>query len=214
MFFFDAFMDAGGDVEIAEIFATKRARCGFEAGELDAAKFLSRGGIVTNDAGTVAKSDPQVVVFIDAHAIGRGIQGCRRNDTAFVAQQTIGVIECQNFATRGIDVIDRATITRPDNAIRVGDGTESFADAEVGAESIEFGIARLLDETDCAGKKMAIGRALAIIEAIVRFLGFGISDGSDISGGRIEEKETVIARAEQSAVRARDDRADALSDIP
>jgi hypothetical protein len=50
-------------------------------------------------------------------------------------------------------------------------------DAEVGIEAVEFCVAGFPGEADGSGEKPAVGRAFAVVEAIVRFVGLGIGDG-------------------------------------
>ena len=61
-------MDAGGDVELVEIFTSKGAGRSFQTGELDTVELVSCGGVVTDDTGAVAECDPEVAVAIDRHS--------------------------------------------------------------------------------------------------------------------------------------------------
>lgn len=69
MFFLDGFVNAGGHIEITEIFSSKGTGGGFEAGQGNARDFFAAYGIELTDAGTMAKRDPQLVILIDRHAI-------------------------------------------------------------------------------------------------------------------------------------------------
>gem|GEM_PF-6793030 len=69
--FLDLFLvDAGGDVELVEIFSAEGAGGCFQAGELDPVQLFTCRGIVADHTGTVAECNPEVAVAIDGHAIG------------------------------------------------------------------------------------------------------------------------------------------------
>jgi len=156
VFFIDGFVNAGGHIEITEIFSTKSTGCGFEAGQGNARDFFSAYRIELTDAGTMAKRDPQLVILIDRHAIRRGVEMSGGNYRALVVQGAFFVVERQNFSARCIDVIDRFAIATPADAVRVRHRTVGFGDAEIGRETIEISIARFLDQAYGSGEKVSV----------------------------------------------------------
>ena len=131
-----------------------------------------------------------------------------------VAQVAILVIEGEHFPARGVDVIDGLAIERPDDAVGIGDRAEGFVDAEVGIEAVEFRVAGFFRQADGAGEKAAVGRAFAVVEAVVRFVVLRIGDGRERAGFLVEKLKPVVAGDDESAALAGDDGADALADVP
>ena len=83
--FFEAGLEAGGDVEILQIRTTEGAGGGLDAGEVDLVLDLLRGGIEADDLRPMAKGDPEAVLAVDRHAIGHGGIGAGIPKHAFTA---------------------------------------------------------------------------------------------------------------------------------
>ena len=63
-------------------------------------------------------------------------------------------------------------------------------DGEIRIEPVESGVAGFFREADGAGEKPAVGRAFAVVEAVVGLVRLGIGDGGELR--RFPRRETGI----------------------
>ncbi len=68
--FFKGFVLSGSDIQVTKIPTSERTGGHLDDGEFDFFKLLGVPGIVTANRSPVAEGHPEVVIFIDCHAIG------------------------------------------------------------------------------------------------------------------------------------------------
>jgi hypothetical protein len=81
----------------------------------------------------MAKGDPEPVFTVDGHAIWTGHVVGSVPKNALVRNSAGADIKIKgtDFLTRSVDVEHRATITRPDDAVGIGDRAEFLFDTQI-----------------------------------------------------------------------------------
>ncbi len=115
----------------------------------------------------------------------------------------------------GVDVIHGLGVRTPANAVGVGHFGDLQLQAIFRIETVELGVAGLLDEADGARPETASRVTLAVVEAVVGALfGLGIGETGLQAGEWIELADAEVACVEVATLGSWDDSADALADGP